>query len=154
MAIRVYLHHTFVPTGKDPQGCHYKELSNGAQVNLHCEGGVYFFVHASLHDPIHPELRPHVTCVTFKEDFTNMAAVGRVLHGSYRHGKFVADAVRNGDGRNRIHTLTVTAKAPNLTQLARWLRPLLAGQDTPRGMNKNAPAPIATPDVAISPTAN
>ena len=153
MTIRVYLHHTFIPTGKHPD-CHYKELSNGARVNLHCEGGTYYFAHPSFHDPIHPELRPHVERVTYKEVFTNVEVMGRVRSGSYVHGRFFADAINQGGNGATVRSLVVTARAPSLSQLARWLRPLLAGQDTPRGVNKNPPAPLATPNVVVSPTAH
>ncbi len=153
MSIRVYLKAGFVPTDKHPQGCHFHDLTTGARVNLSCEGGVFFFMLTSLMDPIHPEMHPLIACVTYKEVFTNMLAMGRVLPGSYRHGKFLADVERNGDGKNKIHSMTITAKAPTISLLARWLRPLLAAEDTPRSPKGSKPPPAPTPGT-LSPTSH
>lgn len=153
MSIRVYLKSTFVPSGNYPSGNHRHTLSNRADVALHCDGGNFFFVLPTLMDPIHPEMRPHIACVTYKETFTNMMVMGKVQNGSYCHGKFLADVEHNGDGRIKMRCLTVSARAPTLPMLARWLRPLLAGEDTPRPP-KTKPVTAPTIVVSISPSAN
>lgn len=150
MSIRVYLTPEFVPTGKHPhQGCHYYRTSTGAELSLFSEGGVFYFTLSTLMDPIHPEVRPHINIFTYKESITDLDTVQKVKAGTYRHGKFLAYVELNGDGKNRIRQLTISAKAPNLSLLSRWLRPLLAAADKPV-YTQSSPQPIPSASPTVS----
>ncbi|KKW29985.1 MAG: hypothetical protein UY72_C0027G0001, partial [Candidatus Uhrbacteria bacterium GW2011_GWD2_52_7] len=108
-------------------------LIDGQKVHFYTEAGTPYIV-CDLEAPIHPELRKHVIKVTYQTRIDDHDHMKLIAQGEYIHGHFRADvrrSIQSNDKSGSHWVMWVNASAPTVSMLRRFLRPLLAGNDTP-----------------------
>ena len=128
MSVRIYLNPSLFPFQPNPSSSQFI-LVDGIKQPVFEGGGLIYF-HTRLMAPMSPGLRKGIVAVTYVETVHDMEQIQKITRGRYVHGEFQA-TVSEGvcDGRR---VLEISAMAPSMNLLNRWLQPLLTGEDSPR----------------------
>jgi hypothetical protein len=131
MSIRAYLKtETRVdsPAGRGAQGV--IKLGNGSEVSVSSEGGMLYVSLYGEFPKLHPELAAKVSYYTYLDRNTSPEAAAKVKTGTYEHGKFRArvDTI----GRSDKPMLEISAKAPTIPMLMRWVHAIVDGRTVPK----------------------
>lgn len=134
MSFRIWIDPTKVDLRPNPQGNPFV-MVDGVKQHLFQEGGLLYF-HTGPMTPVNRKLKPAIVKVTYCATIEDGHQIVKIVRGRYVHGQFeavVQEATRGGHGDHPFrHVLEVTASAPTISQMRRWINVLLAGEDAPK----------------------